>query len=226
MAVRGSLLLAAGIVVLAAVSPPLAEGGAAAAHSCGARGGRTLTSGRSIRIYVLSKTVHEFDHDAQVPLVFGCVKPAGHPRLLGSTSSSFAVTERIGLMHPETLVSAAPWVAYPLLETGGGYSSLMVITTNLRTNARGDCSAGGAVAREPVPSVSDIALGRAGSVVWAGESNFDTRYAMVPMVVSCAYWSGERVLESGAGIDLHSLSLHGSILTWMNEGATRSAVLE
>jgi hypothetical protein len=38
--------------------------------------------------------------------------------------------------------------------------------------------------------------------------------------------TGTEVLDTGEGIDLHSLSLHGSTLTWTNAGSTHTASLE
>jgi hypothetical protein len=37
---------------------------------------------------------------------------------------------------------------------------------------------------------------------------------------------GQRVLDSGPNLELHSLELNGSTLTWIKDGTTRSATLD
>jgi hypothetical protein len=68
-----------------------------------------------------------------------------------------------------------------------------------------------------------------GSVAWVGEAfPFNFSHATLPHITRLAVACdsrGRRVLDHGAGINLKSLALHGSKLTWVDAGVTHSAML-
>ncbi|MFL5868333.1 MAG: hypothetical protein ACJ766_14635 [Thermoleophilaceae bacterium] len=64
---------------------------------------------------------------------------------------------------------------------------------------------------------TDLVLAPSGSVAWILDAT--------PNQVEAQDLSGRRVLDSGEGIALKSLELHGSTLTWVNSGVVRSATL-
>jgi hypothetical protein len=71
--------------------------------------------------------------------------------------------------------------------------------------------------------VTGIALGGNGHRAWIGESALST-----PEIGVCASTEREvkgEVIASGDGIDLESLALHDSTLTWTDSGNRQSATL-
>ena len=66
-----------------------------------------------------------------------------------------------------------------------------------------------------------------GSLAWVGSTKQTLggrRGPLTPEVGACDS-TGEHLLDSSAGIDLQSLALHGSTLTWTDSGETHSAIL-
>jgi hypothetical protein len=150
------------------------------------------------------------------------------------------------LVDTKTLAIDAPWVAYAKTFSGTDTQKLSVVATNLRTNARNNCKVGGRRLPEKGPSISDMALKRDGSVAWIGTRRvtnpppspiYSPPGTPAPPVAPFIPWSykkqvvacdrtGEQVLDSGVGIGLHSLNLHGSTLSWTAFGETRTARLD
>jgi hypothetical protein len=71
----------------------------------------------------------------------------------------------------------------------------------------------------PVPA--DVELKENGSVAWtiAGPPGW-------PREVGALDTSGQRLLDSGPNLDVNSLELNESTLTWLNDGTTRSTTLD
>jgi hypothetical protein len=69
--------------------------------------------------------------------------------------------------------------------------------------------------------VTDLELKSNRSIAWVV---LDTSSGNHQVVAVDAH--GRRVLDSGAGLGLESLTLHGSTLTWVNAGVTHSATLD
>ena len=86
--------------------------------------------------------------------------------------------------------------------------------------------------------VGDLELKANGSVAWtldrlAVSPNglpIDNGSGEPPAALAWEVWAldshGQRVLDSGPNLDLHSLELNGSTLTWIKDGTTRSATLD
>jgi hypothetical protein len=197
--------------------------------ACGPANGKTLIAGRRARVYAVPKVDHRGTRNVEVPLVFGCLKPRGHPRLLGSTSSGLSSYKGrlVGLLHTDTLTIRAPWTAYASSATVIDASGIGVTAVNLRTNTRRGCNVGGGVVTLAQPSVSNVVVTRSGTIAWAGVTRPERNWnePMVNVVARCGEDLGFEVLDSGPGIELHSLALHGSTLTWTDEGETHSAAL-
>lgn len=199
----------------------------AASRSCGPATAKTLSRSGPVRIYAVSKQDQRGHHEVEVPLLFGCLAPHGHPRLLGGTSTSLAVYrgKHVGLVETKTLALAAPRVAYAKTISGVDTSTTSVVATNLRTNSSSYCSVGGTQAPNRGPSVAGIALNAGGSLAWIGEVRVGPLSAPFTRKVVACDANGDHELDSGEGIDLDSLALHGSRLTWTHSGETRTATL-
>ena len=77
---------------------------------------------------------------------------------------------------------------------------------------------------ESVSSVTGIALKANGSVAWIGQANSIIGPAFI-REVERSDSTGFAVLDKGDGIGLHSLALHGSTLSWSDDGKTHSAII-
>ncbi len=212
--------MSAGIVLAAAVSLGAFPLGSLAAptggsSSCGPTKGKSLVADRQARIYSLPGPPTEIQR------IFGCLVSTGRSRKL----SPILLGRRDSESMSAPFVLQAPWIA------GAGWRlrgvdgvTLTARAVNLRTGVSKDCFVGarpGTVGR-----LISIVLKRNGSLGWAGNGQFGPPVRKPPVheVVVCDS-EGERLLDSGAGINLHSLALHGSTLTWTNAGVTRTAVL-
>jgi hypothetical protein len=127
---------------------------------------------------------------------------------------------------------AAPWAAGAVTEqTGRDSHRLSVTARNLHSGQRKSCFvASGSHSPRSTGRVTSIVLKSNGSLAWCGHARFGEsdeirRHFPTREVVACDS-QGERLLDSGPGIDLHSLSLHGSTLTWTNAAETRTALLQ
>jgi hypothetical protein len=120
----------------------------------------------------------------------------------------------------EPFVLHAPWVAGREVKRGRDTLRLAVRARNLRTGATISCPVGFGFNPGNKPSLSGIVLKHDGSVAWIGKKGGST------LAVGACDSTGERILDSGEGIDLESLKLHGSTVTWIYSGESRSAVLE
>jgi hypothetical protein len=86
--------------------------------------------------------------------------------------------------------------------------------------------------------LADLEVKANGSVAWTldrvamGPDGYPIGYGsgQPPTVVAREVWAvdvhGQRLLDSGPNLDLNSLALSGSMLTWVNDGATRTATLD
>jgi hypothetical protein len=123
----------------------------------------------------------------------------------------------------EALAIRAPWVAYAESFSGIDTSALTVAAMDLRQGETSYCLVGGRRAPRRGPTVTGIALRRNGHRAWIGESGLST-----PEIGVCASTEREvkgEVIASGDGIDLQSLALHDSTLTWTDSGNRQSATL-
>jgi hypothetical protein len=119
----------------------------------------------------------------------------------------------------------APWAAGGVgQQTGRDSRENSISARNLRSGQRKSCYVGNGHSPRASGGVRSIVLKRNGSFAWSGHSRIGEGELTPPKVVACDS-AGEHVLDSGPEIDLHSLKLHGSMLTWTDSGETRSALL-
>ena len=206
-------------------SPPRPEGSERRSHSssstarlrtCGPVRGETVIANDRTRIYSLSGS-----RPPQTERIFGCLVSTGRVRQLSPIGKS-----KFPVRMSEPFVLRAPWVGG--VERAHGFDSLRlgVRAVNLRTGAVSVCFVGSGLAPRSAGEVMRIALMPNGSLAWAGKGHFGSagKHPPSPEIVACDS-EGDRVLDSGEGIDLHSLTLHGSELTWSSSGIKRTAVL-
>lgn len=196
-----------------------AESGAPKRVHCEPPHGSTLLETRKVRVFAMPAESEGEGSIAGRP-VFGCLKRIGRQRLLNAPGEQsgywFGVDEHALAVH-------APLVAYAFTAYYTDSHKTSVRVRNLNTNAtvRG-CPAGSGLAPRRLPRVAQIVLNGRGAIAWSVEGGtFGTPFA----VVACDA-GGQHVLDSGEGIDLESLSLQGSVVSWLDDGSRREALLE
>ena len=189
---------------------------------CGAASkGQTLLEGRRERIY----SVRGYE-PPNTERIFGCLVWKGGISIFQldrwPIHAPFCCG-RWATVDTEALAIHAPWVAYAERFSGTDTSASTVAAMDLRQGETSYCLVGGRRVPMRGPSVTGIVLGRNGHRAWIGESGWGT-----PEIGSCPSTEREsngEIIASGDGIDLDSLALHASTLTWTDSGNRRSAAL-
>jgi hypothetical protein len=215
-----SLIAACGAVMLLA----LIVLGSADAHTgttiCKSAKGKTLLTGPSGRIYAPPQKPVSMPGET---IINACLNSMAHPVRLSPRSTERTETEKA---HYEYTTGPfqlqGPWVAgVGHTRHGIDTSQVAIKAVNLKTGAVKQCT-GWANVGHPGGKVTAIALKSNGSTAWAMVPGF--RPPHVNTVAACES-EGRRVLDEGEGIDLESLALNGSTVTWTDSGEMRSATL-
>jgi hypothetical protein len=197
------------LIVLAACgsSSGKASGGSAAA-SCGPAGAQTLAVDRTARVYQSGGNV------------YGCSTASKRSYRLGASARSI----REGRAGPIAL--AGTDVAYGYTQYGVDTVSAEVLVRDLSTGRqlRSEPATTAPARVEFVQSVDSVVVKADGAVAWIGESG-SVISGPTNTEVDRADARGLSMLDSGSGIDLRSLRLHGVTVTWRHDGRTRSASL-
>lgn len=121
---------------------------------------------------------------------------------------------------------AGDLVAYGLADFGVDTVRATVVMRRL-TDGRQlrQLSATRAVGAEALVSVGSVVVMANGAVAWIGSEHSIAAGRRGAIEVHAAGSGGDRVLDSGPGIEPTSLRLHGSRLSWVDGGATRRATL-
>lgn len=181
----------------------------------------TLRETRKVRIFAMPRESVTLPGGRSIDgrPVFGCLKSIGEARLLNAPGEQ----EGYGFGVDEHAFGVrAPMVAYVFIVGHFDSQSAFVRVRNLNTNVtvRG-CPVGGGLS-PGTPRVAEIVMDSRGKVAWSVEGGtFGSPFA----VVACDS-TGQHVLDSGEGIDLESLALHGSVVRWLDGGSRREANLE
>jgi hypothetical protein len=179
------------------------------ARHCGPSGAHTLVSGRQGRVYERGGGV------------FGCAFGSGSGHRLGAVSRSL-VEPTVG-----PIAIAGTVVAYGSKTFGTDTATVMVdvrrLTSGRFLHARPALTQ--PVRPESFQTVSSVVVASDGAVAWIGSAESGPSRNRMDVEALEIDASGERVLDSGAGVDPSSLRLNGSRLTWMDSGASRDAEL-
>jgi hypothetical protein len=216
------------VVAVFAVSPAASLGPSFRSGDCKPAKSTTLAASRKVRLYSVAHPVPSGDGTSIPVPIYGCLVATGRSRLLNAPARLHPQSPGLQPVSIDTKIIAlhAPWAAYPEQFITADTFTLVVAATNLQSGKTAYCEVPGTRAPRRGPSVSAIVLKGDGSVAWIGEANSSglDEGTLVRTVVACDS-TGSRVLDSGEGIDLHSLTLRGSRLNWSDSGITRSASL-
>ena len=156
-------------------------------------------------------------------VIYGCLLPGGQIQPLGRGGTDPRIELSPFSLDLRTLVGNPPWVAYvKFFLVGVDTLHSYVVAKNLRTGAVKRCRVGhreNGYGPEPVAFV----LKANGSIAWTRENPealIDHQRAM-----GACDSVGQAILDAGETLDVHSLALRGSLLTWSNGGVARSARL-
>ena len=178
-----------------------------AATACGPAGATTLAADGRARIYVVDQ------------IVYGCSASGHRSFRLGHANRVFAQA-RVG---PAAV--AGDVAAYGLANFGVDTVTASVVVRRLTDGAQLEAlPATRAHGAESFESVGSVVVMPDGTVAWIGSLHSIIGHRSATEVHE-ANSAGDRVLDSGLGIDPTSLRLRGDALSWVNGGVTRHATL-
>jgi hypothetical protein len=190
---------------------------------CEPKAARSIASTSKVRVYSLPANA-----DEKSPRLFGCLAGTLHSYRLNATPKHPIFGEgRSVSVSSEAISIAAPRVSYAETFYGVDTSVLAIAIKDLSKGTTAYCKVAFTEAPAPKPVVTKIAISATWSVGWIGRSRpvqQSGRSPLTPSVGACDS-AGSRVIESGNGLDLQSLTLRGSRLTWLNGGKQHSAKL-
>jgi hypothetical protein len=193
-------------------------------RSCGPASDSTLLADETARIYEPPGSRTQVGE----PIVYGCLVSNGKSIKLSPLprASGWRAPRMFGPFALD-----GPWAAGLAIQAKGRDTRRnSVVARNLRSGEMKSCLVGtGHHSPRSIGSVTSIALKQNGSFAWAGQARIgqsaETGRQFPPREVVACDSDGEQLLDSGLGVDLHSLSLQGSTLTWTDGGETRSATI-
>jgi hypothetical protein len=202
----GISAVAAMLLISATLLLPASASSSRAGASCGAPAGRTLASTPQVRAYALSGP-------APTQVVDACLKPSGPSRRLGPVRPKGKVSTS---SMPGPFGLAAPWAAgYEIRTTGQDGFLVFASARNLRTQRWHRCFVSGA--DRPLSPPPKLLLSQGGDMAWAtavaGSSDKE---------VGVCDGASRRIVARSVSIEMGSLTLRGSTLSWAESGATHS----
>jgi hypothetical protein len=152
--------------------------------------------------------------------VYGCSPGSSRHYRLGNTGSCINST-RVG-----PVAAASNLAAYASTSCGVDTGSTQVIVRRLSDGRQlsSHPATTGLIAPESYQSVGSIVVDGSGHAAWIGSLSSIVRHGQETQV-NAAGSSGVKVLATGSDIQVNSLKLHGSTLTWTAGGKQHSATL-
>jgi hypothetical protein len=201
-----------GRALLAIVIATTACGSSSAASNlaaCGPAGARTLAGDRVARIY------------AEGEGVYGCARAGAQSFRLGTSGPSVSQ----GRVGPVALAGAD--AAYGLTHSGVDTLTAQVVVRRLDTGRvlRRLAGTTGTQPPEAFQSVKSVVVKADGAVAWIAAGGSIIRPHSNTEEVDRSDRRGEATLERSTKLDLKSLRVEGSRLSWREGNAVRSATL-
>jgi hypothetical protein len=201
--------LAAVLSLPAARALPSSASTEIGAELCGPKLGSTLIQDREIRLYSLRSEVK-----------YGCLRASGVSRSLGPIRSGDGVW-RASMPGPFA-VNAPSVGGIEARVVGQDTVRLFTAARNVRSGKATHCLLGGADRPGQLPLVRRVMLDPEGSVIWVAIMRLGVAG---PAIGVCESAGSPRILGMGSGIDVASVSLQGSTLTWLDAGVRQSRVV-
>jgi hypothetical protein len=150
--------------------------------------------------------------------VYGCLKSSGKSRRMGPIQRKGWSASMRGPFALKTTWAGAVENRRP----GKDAARVYVTSLDIQTGKGRHCLIGSADRSGQLPAVRLLLIDKAGALAWAAITPSPTGRA--PLIGACDS-QGNRVLDSGAGVEIKSVALRGSTLSWTNAGGPRSAQL-
>jgi hypothetical protein len=210
------MVLAALVVSALGAAPTLeaAKPGRAPAH-CLPHRGKTLAAADGIRVFVL---------DPSEGPVYACLLSTGTTRRLGYQVGSQSGKPEV-VEDRRSLALRSPAVAVSLINYGLDFAQLSMRSVNLLNGASNRCEIGGNLAPRRTPTVTQALLAPENVSVWIAKPNGGNLAGSRERQVAYCRGGKVTVLDSGEGIELESLRVKGSYVSWENVGMRSRARL-
>jgi hypothetical protein len=208
---RLPLLLFAALMIISA-SPSAAAGPSKA--MCSPKGTKTLAASSRVRIY---RGAPEPSHGQAAPF-YGCLKSSGKSGRIGPVKRGEGNASMSGPFGFNSTSAGA-------IESrqSGDTTWVYAVARNIQADYGKRCLVGSTDQAGQLPTVRILLIhNSAEALVWAAITPSPTGRA--PLIGACDT-QGTRVLDSGAGVEIKTLELRGSTVTWVNAGGPRSAQL-
>lgn len=184
---------------------------AATPHGCGPANAPTLAGNSQVRIYRLASK-------GTATTVFGCIRGSSKTTPIGPVASAGPKAA----VHPPIALNGK-WVGVveerPVGKTA---KRVYVASRNVGSGKGRRCLIGSGDAKSKAPAVRVVLMNQAGALGWAAIT--PTPNGRAPLIGACDS-QGNRVLASGAGVEIDTLQLTGSTLHWVDASGPRSAQL-
>ena len=108
-------------------------------------------------------------------------------------------------------------------KAGSNGAKVFAIAQDVRTGKMRRCLVGSGDRPGRFPAVRYLFIDKTGALAWGAFTASPTGQA--PEIGVCDS-EGNRILDSGAGVEIDSLELRGSKLSWVDAGGPRSAQLQ
>jgi hypothetical protein len=207
------LVILGGLVALGLCLAPTGSGAKAgsevSAGPCGPAGAHTLAASGVARVYSLGGQV------------YGCSGTTGKTVHLGRSS----VCEGGDEIGPAAV--AGELAAYGAAICGVDTGSASVVVRRLSDGKQllSEPATTRPLGPESYQWVDSVVAKSDGAIAWIGVGNSIIGHGPLTVEVFRATAHGRALLDSGESVDPRSLRLHGSKLTWKDDGAARSATL-
>jgi hypothetical protein len=201
------------MLALLVQAPPATAVAAASGATCNGVATKTLAANRQVRIYRGAAMPGEGTGP-----VYGCLKSSGKSRRMGPLQlKGWDTSMRSPFALKQTWAGAVEQ-----RRPGQDATRVYVTSLDIRKGKGRRCLIGSADRAGQLPSVRLLLIDKAGALAWAAITPSPTGHA--PEIGVCDS-QGARILDSGAGVEVDSVVLRGSTLSWTNAGGPRSAQL-
>jgi hypothetical protein len=208
---RAPLLLLLALMIISA-SPSAAAGPSKA--MCSPKGTKTLAASSRVRIYRAAPTPSQ----GRAVSFYGCLKSSGKSGRIGPVKRGGGNASMSG---PFGFKST--WAGAVENRQVGDTTWVYVAARDIQAGGGKHCLVGSADRGAQRPAVRVLLIDdRAEALVWAAITPSPTGRA--PLIGACDT-RGTRVLDSGAGVEIKTLELHGSTVSWEDAGGPRTAQL-
>lgn len=209
---RLPLLLLLALTLIAASSS--VAGGKSKAAACIPKGAKTLAASSRVRVY---RDAAPGPSQGRAAPFYGCLKSSGKSSRIGPVKRGGNASMSGPFGFRSTWAGAIESLQI------GDTTWIYAAARNIQSDYGRRCLVGSADQAGQLPAVRVLLIDdNTEALAWAAITPSPTGHA--PLIGACDT-RGTRVLDSGAGVEIKTLELHGSTLSWGNAGGPQTAQL-